>query len=94
MTLRRHAISAASGSARRADPARPNFSLGEKQFAFRPVSGANPEEPLWHRPERRFRPSGRIFHEKSGLVSCTRNNIYFAGSQLAVLRGGGSQARS
>jgi polysaccharide export outer membrane protein len=32
------------------------------------MSGVNPEEPLWQRPERRFRPFGRIFHEKCGLV--------------------------
>ena len=57
----RHAISAASEPAQRAGSVRPSISLAGKQIAFRPVSGANPEEPLWQRPERRFRPSGRIF---------------------------------
>jgi len=33
----------------------------------RVLSGVSPEEPLWQRPERRFRPCGRIFHEKCGL---------------------------
>jgi hypothetical protein len=40
---------------------------------FRPVSGANPEEPLWQRPERRFRPCGRIFHEK--CASCLGSSL-------------------
>ena len=31
------------------------------------MSGVSPEEPLWQRPEGRFRPFGRIFHEKCGL---------------------------
>jgi len=52
----RNAISAAS------EPARGTGSA-------RPVSEANPEEALWQRPERWFRPFGRIFHEKCGLVS-------------------------
>ena len=45
----------------------PRISQAGKQIAFRPMSGANPEEPLWQKPDRRFRPSGRIFHEKCGL---------------------------
>jgi hypothetical protein len=31
------------------------------------MSGVNPEEPLWQRPERPLRPFGRIFREKCGL---------------------------
>jgi len=47
-------------------------SGAQKQIAFWRPSGAIPEEPLWQRPERRFRPSGRIFHEKSGLAAFFR----------------------
>jgi hypothetical protein len=36
------------------------------QIAFSVMSGVNPEEPLWQKPERRFRPFGRIFHENAG----------------------------
>jgi hypothetical protein len=64
----RHAISAASEPARRAGSARPSISSPRKQFAFSVMSGVNPEEPLWQRPERRFRPFGRIFREKCGLA--------------------------
>jgi len=46
---------------------RPSISLAGKQIAFRPVSWANPEEPLWQKARRRFRPFGRIFDEKRGL---------------------------
>ena len=42
----------------------PSISAARKQFVFWPLSGVSPEEPLWQRPERRFRPFGRIFHEK------------------------------
>jgi hypothetical protein len=34
---------------------------------FPDIGGASPEELLWQKPEQRFRPSGRIFHEKCGL---------------------------
>ena len=29
----------------------------------------HPKEPLWQRPEQRFQPFGRIFHEKCGLAA-------------------------
>jgi hypothetical protein len=65
----RHAISAASEPARRAGSARPRISSPRKQFAFSVMSGVDPEEPLWQRPERPFRPFGRIFREKCGLMA-------------------------
>ena len=63
----RQAISATSEPARRAGSARPSISSPRKQLAFSVMSGVNPEELLWQRPERRFRPFGRIFREKCGL---------------------------
>jgi hypothetical protein len=70
----RHAISAASEPARRAGSARPRIASPRKQFAFSVMSGVNPEEPLWQRPERRFRPFGRIFREKCGLRAAGRTS--------------------
>jgi len=54
--------------------ARPSISSPRKQFAFSVMSGVNPEEPLWQRPERRFRPFGRIFHEKCGPSGSERRD--------------------
>jgi hypothetical protein len=40
---------------------------GKCSLHFPDIGGASPEELLWQKPEQRFRPSGRIFHEKCGL---------------------------
>jgi hypothetical protein len=42
---------------------------GKCSLHFPDIGGASPEELLWQKPEQRFRPSGRIFHEKCGLTS-------------------------
>src|SRR6516225_1070607 len=68
----RHVISAPSEPARRASSARLSIPSPRKQFAFSVMGGVNPEEPIWQRPEWRFRPFGRIFHEKCGLSVSNR----------------------
>src|SRR5215813_11053586 len=46
------------------------FLSTEKAIRFLGAERGSREEPLWQRSKRRFRPFGRIFHEKCGLGCC------------------------